>query len=298
MGSCFKKADAKGRKKVRTFNRVLNYGNLVKIEHTLFSLPMIFSGAIIGAKSWPNVSTLFLIVMVGFAARTFAMIVNRLIDREIDAKNPRTANREIPARKVSVREAIFLAGFSLCCYFGLAYILGPVCLKLSPIPLFVFVIYPYLKRFTWLAHFGVGLALAMAPLGGYVATSQALPFSPIILALGFFVFFWVSGFDIIYATLDEEFDRSQGLFSLPAVFGRAKALKISGFLHFLAFCGLGALSFLGNQTSISFVILALTGIFLFLEHRFSHNVNLAFFGGNVVVGFLVLFLVNSAVVHG
>ena len=226
------------------------------------------------------------------------MIANRVIDRDIDSKNPRTANREIPASKVTVREAIILGLFSLFCYFLFAYLLAPICLVLSPIPLAIFIAYPYLKRYTSMAHFGVGLALSMAPLGGYMAASQRIPLTPDIIALGLFVFFWVSGFDIIYATLDEEFDRDQGLFSLPAVMGKSRALRISGILHFLSFCGLSVVGFLGNQNWISMVILALTGFFLFLEHRFSDNVDLAFFGGNVVVGFLVLFLVNSSVPNG
>lgn len=278
--------------------KVLDYSRLIKIEHTLFSLPMLFSGAILGARGWPPFRTLALIVLVGFAARTFAMIANRLIDREIDARNPRTQGREIPAHRVSVPEALALAVVSLAGYVGLAWVLGNLCLVLSPIPLILFIGYPYLKRYTWLAHFGLGAALAMAPLGGFIAASQSLPFEPAILALGLFVFFWVSGFDIIYATLDEEFDRAQGLFSLPAVMGRVKALRISGVLHFLSFCGLGGVILSRTYTPVSLVILTLTGIFLFLEHRFSHNVDLAFFGGNVVVGFLVLFLVNSLVSHG
>ncbi|MBF0501294.1 MAG: UbiA family prenyltransferase [Candidatus Riflebacteria bacterium] len=278
--------------------KVLDYSKLIKIEHTLFSLPMLFSGAILGAHSWPSSRVLALIVLVGFAARAFAMIMNRLIDRNIDARNPRTASREIPASKVSVVEALLLALVSLLCYLLLAWQLGPICLLLSPIPLVLFIGYPYLKRYTCTAHFGVGAALAMAPLGGFIAASQRMPFSVDIIALGLFVFFWVSGFDIIYATLDEEFDKSQGLFSLPAVCGRTKALRISGVLHFLAFCGLSTVTFLGEHTPTSLVILALTGIFLFLEHRFSNNVDLAFFGGNVVVGFLVLLLVNSLAAHG
>ncbi|OIP27015.1 hypothetical protein AUK22_06035 [bacterium CG2_30_54_10] len=278
------------------YNKVLNFSRLIKIEHTLFSLPMLFSGAILGARGWPSNKILALIVLVGFFARSFAMVVNRLIDREIDARNPRTSSREIPAKTVSVHQAMELGLFSLLCYLFLAYLLGPICLWLSPIPLVIFIGYPYLKRYTCMAHFGLGLALAMAPLGGYIASSQTFPFSPGIIALGLFVFFWVSGFDIIYATLDEEIDREQGLFSLPAVVGRAKALRISGVLHFLSFCGLVAICALGSISTGSLAVLFLTGIFLFLEHRFSYNVNLAFFGGNVVVGFLVLFLVNLVVI--
>lgn len=278
--------------------KIRDYSKLIKIEHTLFSLPMLFSGAILGAGGWPSGKILGLIVLVGFAARSFAMIANRLIDRDIDARNPRTAGREIPAHTVSVREARILGLISLLCYLVLAYVLGFICFALSPIPLILFIGYPYLKRYTSLAHFGVGMALAMAPLGGYMAVTLKLPLSIDIIALGLFVFFWVSGFDIIYATLDEEFDRTQGLFSLPSVYGRVKALRISGLMHLLAFAGLVVLSLPGWQNPLSLGILALTGIFLFLEHRFSHNVDLAFFGGNVVVGFLVLLLVYTVAHHG
>ena len=278
-------------------NRVSSYSRLIKIEHTLFSLPMLFSGALLGARGWPSLEILGLIVLIGFAARTFAMVMNRLIDRRIDAKNPRTAGRELPARTVSVREAIVISLLSLFAYLYLAHGFGELCFLLSPIPLLLFVAYPYLKRFTSLAHFGVGAALAMAPLGGYMAVTRALPFAPDILALGIFVFCWVSGFDIIYATLDEQFDRDSGLFSLPARLGREKALRISGLLHVFSFLALAAVALQGAPGTAALAILALTGLFLFLEHRFAHNVDLAFFGGNVVVGFLVLVLVHLVAAH-
>jgi len=275
--------------------RLLRYGSLIKVEHTLFSLPLLFSGALLGAGGWPPARTLGLVLLAGFFARTLAMVLNRLIDREIDARNPRTLSREIPAGRVKVWEARALCAGALAGYAATAAALGAICLVLSPIPVAVFVLYPHMKRFTPLAHFGVGLGLCMAPLGAFVAASLALPLTPPILALAAFMFFWASGFDIIYATLDEEFDRTGGVRSLPASLGRKGALAVSGVLHVAAFAALSALAALLGARPAATVLLALSGVFLFLEHRFAHDVDLAFFKGNVVVGALVLCLTGALV---
>jgi len=147
--------------------------NFVKIEHTLFTLPLIYGGVVLGSHGVPSFQLLMLVLVAATGARTLAFALNRIIDRKIDFLNPRTSNRELPSGRMSLAEAyvVLLAGFVL--YFGSAIFISEFCLILSPVPLIVFIIYPYMKRFTFLAHFGVGLGMAMAPLGGWFAVSPS-----------------------------------------------------------------------------------------------------------------------------
>jgi 4-hydroxybenzoate polyprenyltransferase len=230
----------------------------------------------------------------GFGARTAAFALNRIIDRQIDARNPRTAGRELPKGKVSLLEAwgVFAAG--LIIYIACAAAIAPICLWLSPIPLAVFVIYPYMKRFTPLAHLGVGLADAMAPLGGWIAVRQSFDGLAPGLWLGVFTFFWVAGFDVIYSTMDEKFDRSEGLHSLPARYGKQNALRISGIFHLLAFVSLAVLYYGWLRTPLALLCLLAIGALLYWEHSQSDDVDLAFFKINAVLGFGVLGFVSTA----
>jgi 4-hydroxybenzoate polyprenyltransferase len=270
------------------FNRLRIYSRFVKMEHTLFSLPLLFSGAMLATGRLPSLRLSLLIVAAGFGARTAAFAFNRVIDRKIDQLNPRTSMRELPAGKMKLWEAwvVGLAGSAI--YGWAAEAIAPICFYLSPIPLAIFFMYPYLKRFTPLAHFGVGAADALAPMGGWLAAHPTFTnFAPAIW-LGAFTFFWVSGFDIIYATMDEKFDRAQGLQSLPSRFGSPMALKISGGLHLMAFACLCALYHFFLQTPVALVTLIALGGLLFLEHRLSDDVDLAFFKINAVLGFGIL----------
>jgi 4-hydroxybenzoate polyprenyltransferase len=276
-------------------SRLLSYGRLVKVEHTLFSIPLLFSGAVLAAGGWPRAQTLLWIVLAGFGARTAAFALNRIIDRHIDRLNPRTAARELPQGTLSPAEAWGVGAGGAMIYLAAAWNLAPICFALSPIPLAIFVLYPYLKRFTCLAHFGIGLADALAPLGGWVAVTKSLkPVWPG-LWLGFFTFFWVSGFDVIYATLDEAFDRAHGLCSLPARFGSRRALAVSGLLHLAAFGSLAMLYTQFRHSSLALWTLAAIGALLYLEHAHADDVDLAFFKINAVLGFGVLGFVAAGV---
>ncbi|MCX7984763.1 MAG: putative 4-hydroxybenzoate polyprenyltransferase [Bacteroidetes bacterium] len=263
----------------------------LKIEHTLFSLPLIFAGVLLAAKQIPPLYQIVLILLAAVGARTVALSLNRIIDRHIDAKNPRTSNRELPRKTMKVSEALIVMCIGLLFYIGSAALISPFCLLLSPIPLLVFAVYPYLKRFTPLVHFGVGLGLAMAPLGGWLAVTCT--FDGILpgALLALFMFFWASGFDVIYATLDEEFDKKEKLYSLVATYGKEKALKISAMLHVLSFCVLSLVWALYLHNVGSLLLLLLSGYLLYLEHKNVDNVELAFFRINALNGFVILGMV-------
>jgi len=229
------------------------------------------------------------ILAAATGARTVGFAMNRIVDRHIDAKNPRTAIRDLPTGKMSLRQAygVLLGGTVL--YLFAASQLNSLCLILSPIPLAVFCLYPFLKRFTIFSHFGVGLSLALGPLGGYFAIRPVID-AGIIPAffLMLFTWLWVTGFDIIYSTSDEEFDKKEGLLSFPSRFGKNKALKYSAIIHIFAFALLSGLYFSAFSGSIIVAILLLcAGYLLYLEQKKSDDVELAFFKINIVIGFVV-----------
>lgn len=284
------------------------YFSFVKIEHTLFSLPVIYAGMALGylaliknAEMVPRTSDLWRIgawiLAAATGARTVGFAMNRIVDRHIDAKNPRTAIRDLPMGRMNIRQAFGVLSAGAVIYLFAAFQLNSLCVILSPIPLAVFFLYPFLKRFTVFSHFGVGLSLALGPLGGYfamrpVVDSTILP----VVFLTLFTWLWVSGFDIIYSTSDEEFDKGEGLFSFPSRFGKKKALHYSGLIHIAAFALLAGLYFSAFYGSIIVAILLLiAGYLLYLEQAKADNVELAFFKINAVLGFVVFAFVMIGV---
>ncbi len=285
------------------FARLRTYASFVRFEHTLFSLPLILAGIFSARGPSLRPGRWALIALAAVAARTAAMALNRLIDRRLDALNPRTRVRELPAGRMRTPEAVLLLAASVAAYLAACAALGPWYLRVSPLPLAVFALYPYLKRFTPLCHFGVGTALALAPLAGFAAAHPGLEDWRPAVALAVFALCWVSGFDIIYATLDEEFDRGHGVHSMVAWLGRARALRLSWALHLLAAAALGAAALLllgtatgwaGGWTIATGLLFAGALALLALEQRWAEDVNLAFFKTNVWVGFVVLALVLAA----
>ncbi|MEO5617337.1 MAG: UbiA-like polyprenyltransferase [Candidatus Eisenbacteria bacterium] len=283
--------------------RLRTYASFVRLEHTLFSLPLILAGIFSARGPSLRPGRWALIAVAAVAARTAAMALNRLIDRRIDALNPRTQVRELPSGRMKGIEALVLLSASTAAYLIACASLGPWFLRVSIVPLAVFTLYPYLKRFTPFCHFGVGAALALAPLAGFAAAHPGLEDWRPALALSLFAFFWVSGFDIIYATLDDEFDRRHGIHSLVAWLGRVRALRVSWALHLLGalLLGVTALLLLGAAPARAAPWTIVTGLLfgavfalLYLEQRWAENVNLAFFKTNVWVGFVVLALVLAA----
>lgn len=254
-------------------------------------MPMLFAGVFLGGGLNPSWRLLMLVLVAGTGARTAALALNRLIDHRIDAANPRTRDRELPSGRMSIREGIALAVLGSAVYAGAAWAIAPVCLLLAPIPLAVFVAYPYLKRVTPWCHLGVGLGLAMAPLGGWFATRLAFDDMVPALLLAGFTLGWVAGFDVIYATLDEAFDREGGVCSLPARYGRRTALRISLTLQVVAWALLAVLVAWRLATPLSYGLLAVVGALLIGQQVKAANVDLAFFRINLWVGFVALAVV-------
>jgi len=284
-------------------HRLRTYASFVRLEHTLFSLPLILAGVFSARGPALAPARWLLIAIAAVGARTTAMALNRLIDRRIDALNPRTRIRELPAGRMRLAEAIALLLGSAAAYLAACAALGPWFLRVALVPLAVFALYPYLKRFTPLCHFGVGVALALAPLAGFAAAHPDLGDWRAAVALAAFALFWVSGFDIIYATLDEDFDRGHGIHSMVAWLGRDRALRLSWALHLAGAAALALTAFLlmshpavrATDWGIAAgVLLAVALGLLYLEQRWAEDVNLAFFKTNVWVGFVVLAMVLAA----
>lgn len=272
-------------------DRIHSYGRFLKLEHTLFSLPVLFSGALLAGRKWPSPRLTVLILVAATAARTLALCLNRIVDKNIDRKNPRTADRELAAGRLSLWDALLLATGSLLLYIWAAREINLFCLTWSWLPVLLFALYPMLKRFTWLCHAGLGITWAMAPLAGWFAVNPGFDDAWPAYLLALFSAFWLTGFDIVYATLDEDFDRKEGLFSMPARFGRKRALRISSVLHWGAFFCLAAL-YLVALTGVGAAFLMLgAGVLLFLEHMLVEKVDMAFFKINVVTGFVVFAMV-------
>jgi 4-hydroxybenzoate polyprenyltransferase len=218
------------------------FARLVKIEHTVFALPFAYIGALLAANGIPSGHDLLWITVAMVGARSLAMGLNRLIDAEIDARNPRTATRELPSGTLSRAQVLAFCGISLTVYVVAAFQLAPVVRWLWPIPLVGFVVYPYLKRWTWLCHVWLGAVDGLAPVGGWVAVSGHLPWEA--WALGGAVSLWVAGFDLFYSLFDREIDLDQGLHSVATRFGvtgafRAARLFHTGTIVLLLACGLG-----------------------------------------------------------
>ncbi|MBK6938315.1 MAG: UbiA family prenyltransferase [Chitinophagaceae bacterium] len=238
-------------------NRIKSYLSLIKFSHTIFAMPFALIGFIIGVghlSKIPNVKIHYamietvwqrtqvfmshnwylfiLVILCMIFARSAAMAFNRYLDRHFDARNARTAIREIPAGTISARNALAFTIISSLLFVAATYFINKVCFYLSPVALAVVLGYSYTKRFTPLCHLILGLGLSLAPIGAYLAVTGQFALLPILFSLA--VIFWVSGFDIIYALQDEEFDKSQQLYSIPAWLGKGKALRVSAFLHLLS----------------------------------------------------------------
>lgn len=212
-----------GASKVRTF------ADMVRFEHTIFNLPFAYLGAFVAAKGWPTPAQVLWITVAMVGARTAAMAMNRVFDADIDAKTPRTKSRHIPAGLVKKGEAWGLIALSLVLLLLAAFNLDPLCLKLFPLAVLTVGIYSFTKRFTWLCHVWLGLSVAWAPFGAYVAVAGRVTWES--LALVGIITLWNAGFDVLYATQDMDADVKNGVHSVPARFGLARSLVIARVFH-------------------------------------------------------------------
>lgn len=229
----------------------------IKFEHTIFALPFAYLGMLLAARGAPTLGQFIWITVAMASARTLAMALNRLIDRHIDARNPRTANRALPRGLLSAVEMGAFAAVSAIVMAVAAWQLNPLCLQLLPGAVVILVGYSYTKRFTWLSHAVLGVADGLAPIGAWAAVTASVP--PASLLLGFTVAVWIAGFDLLYACQDVEFDRATGLHSFPARFGIPAALGWARVLHVLTIASLAALGIalgLGVVYGIGVVIAA------------------------------------------
>ena len=262
---------------------------MIKFEHSVFALPFALTGAMLAARGLPSARQLFWIVVAMVAARSAAMSFNRIADLRLDAANPRTATRALPAGLLSVRFAAVFTAASAGLLVLAAYQLNPLCFQLSPVALALLFFYSYTKRFTWLTHLMLGLCLGMSPAAAWIAVRGSLDWP--ILLLSAAVALWVAGFDIIYACQDLEFDRQASLFSLPQRLGIRRALQVSGLLHLLMLGLLVALAAVLNLGWISLLGVAIVAALLAYEHHLvkPHDlsrINAAFFTVNGYISLL------------
>lgn len=285
---------------MQTPGRFKTYLDLVRFEHTLFALPFAYGGMLMAAKGWPGWTVFLWITVAMVGARTGAMALNRLIDRQIDALNPRTAGRHLPRGAVKPTEVLLLAAAGLVCLTLAAFNLNHLTAELLPVAVFFLVGYSYTKRFTWLCHFWLGLTIGAATAGGWIAVTGAV--SPAMFALWAGTAFWLAGFDILYATQDYEFDRKNGVYSVPSKFGIPVALRIARVCHALTFGFFLLAGVLEGMGWIYYLGVAFTGAVLLYEHSLvKHDdlskVDRAFFQANVVVslGMLVFIVLDTLV---
>jgi 4-hydroxybenzoate polyprenyltransferase len=273
------------------------YLSFIKFSHTIFAMPFALIGFFLATKSnefeW---MTLLYVVLCMIFARSAAMAFNRYIDRDIDTNNPRTAQvREIPNGSIKANSALVFVIINCLLFIGITYLINPLCLALSPVALFVILGYSYTKRFTALCHLVLGLGLALAPIGAYLAVSGEFNIIPLLFSAA--VLFWVSGFDIIYSLQDQAFDKEQKLHSIPVLIGKKNALYLSNLLHFITFSALsiaGSLGDFGLYYWIGFWIFTALLIYqhILVKHNNLSKINLAFFTTNgiasVIFGIFVL----------
>lgn len=287
------KAPSPGPRLVGRLKTILEF---VKIEHSLFALPFVLAGLILGWRHLDlgfSTLTFLWVLIAAVSARTLAMTINRIVDKAIDARNPRTATRALPAGALSPRAAFVLAAASAAALLVSAALLNTLVLVLSPVLVGLFVLYPYMKRFSWLCHFVLGLAFLCAPAGGYLAVTGSFDGWLAPFLLGMAALAWVSGFDIIYALLDVQFDRANRLHSVPADFGETNARRMAAGLHVLVVAFLALFAWATNLGWPLYAAIVVVGALLAYEHatvnpRDPIAINKAFFNVNAVVGWIVL----------
>jgi 4-hydroxybenzoate polyprenyltransferase len=275
------------------------YARLVKIEHTVFALPFAYVGAFLAVGRAPSAHDLVWITLAMVGARSLAMALNRLVDARIDARNPRTAGREIPSGQLSILQVALFCAASLALFLVAVFQLAPKTHYLWPIPVVMFVVYPYLKRFTWLCHLWLGVADGLAPVGAWVAITNHLPWQAWVL--GAAVALWVAGFDFFYALFDVDVDRAEGLHSVATRFGVRGAFAAARIAHLATVVCLVGVGLGLSVGGLYWIGVAAVGALLVYEHALVRPGNLrrldaAFFTMNGVISVVfAAFVVVDAV---
>lgn len=272
----------------------------IKIQHTIFALPFAIMSAFIAAKGLPQTEKIIWIVVCMVGARSAAMAFNRVLDARFDAKNPRTQDRALPAGRVDIRSYWLFLIVSSAVFIFAANMLNSLAFYLSPVALLIVFFYSFTKRFTAYSHFWLGLAIAISPVGAWVAIREEISFSSLIL--GAAVIFWLVGFDILYSCMDVEFDRSSGLKSIPQKFGIENALRIAFASHgVMVLFLLGLLLFVGQLGVLYSIGVVVVAILLFYEHSLVRpddlsRINIAFFNINGIISLgLMVFVIIDCV---
>ncbi len=284
---------------------IKNYLSLVKFSHTIFAMPFAMIGFFIAVPMahgsmnalWSSTlgKKLLLVIICMMTARSAAMAFNRYLDRHFDAKNPRTAIREIPAGILSAESALLFVIVNCLMFVTATYFINSICFYLSPVALFVILFYSFTKRFTALCHLVLGIGLSLAPIGAYLAVTGYFNWLPILFSMA--VIFWVSGFDIIYAMQDVDFDQSEHLYSIPSMLGKARGLRVSELLHVLSSVCIIVAGFAGNFHWLYWIgVIVFIGMLIYQHLLVKPNdlskVNIAFMTANgiasVVFGIIVI----------
>lgn len=264
----------------------------IKIEHTVFALPFAFMGAVMAKGGFPSARKTFFILLAMVGARSAAMAFNRLVDEDLDRKNPRTRKRALPSGLVKRRDLALFISVSVALFLWAAKMLNPLCFRLAPLALVVVLGYSFSKRVSTLTHLFLGLSLGLTPVAGWVAVKGSFGLAPVVLGAG--VLFWVSGFDIIYACLDFDFDRHQGVCSIPGCLGVGAALRVSRGFHLVAaslFLLTGVAASLGPPyyAGLAIVVICLAYEHSIVSPEDLSRVNTAFFTVNGVVSIVLFF---------
>ncbi|RSL33468.1 4-hydroxybenzoate octaprenyltransferase [Salibacterium salarium] len=268
---------------------------MIKFEHTVFALPFAFLGAALGnlmvEDVWPSVMEWIWITLAMVGARSAAMTLNRVIDAKIDKKNPRTAERAIPAGLISIGQSVLFISASFLLLFLSAFQLNMLSVYLLPVAVLFLTVYSYTKRFTWLCHVFLGFTIAIAPLGGWVGATGTLQGEAFLLFIA--VAFWTAGFDVIYATQDKEHDQQEGIYSIPARFGVTKALYMSRSFHTISLLALLTLHFVSPLSAFYLAGVIIAGLIMTYEHSMVKpndlsKVGVAFFPMNGIISVVML----------
>ncbi len=272
-------------------NKIKEYLGLVRFSHTLFALPFALASMLLAAQGFPSWKIFALILLAMVTARNSAMAFNRFVDQKLDAENPRTQARHLPQKILNPKEVLLFIAINSLLFIGICFFINRLAFVLSPVALAIIFIYSLTKRWTAACHFVLGLSLAISPVGAWIAVRGTLDWVPVLLGLA--LLFWVSGFDMIYSTLDEAFDKKRGLFSFPARYGVKTTLNIALVLHLTMVLILYSLEFLIQPGPVYFIGVMAIGAMVLLEHlqareKDSENINKAFFQANAIISLIFL----------